>query len=476
MIVYKFGGTSVADGERIRAVARLVGGADETPVVVVSALGGVTDELAELAERRGDGAAERCREILDELVLRHRAVARHLAGGGTGSSGAGPGGDGGPGDLPVDAPLERLGRALDEGPAEDEDPRQPYGSPFRDRICAAGEDLSAALVAQALRLEGLEAETVDAREIVRTDDGYGRAVPDAEEVRRLADRVIRPLVESGTVPVLQGFVGATADGVTTTLGRGGSDFTAALLGAALEAREISIWTDVDGVLSADPRAVDSVRVLPEIGFEEAVELAYFGARVIHPAAAKHAVSRGVPIRIRNTFRPDAPGTLIRSDRRGMPQVAAVAYKPDVVLIEVRAHPSALPYGFLARVFRVLADHELPVDLVATSHSSTAFTIDENQELDEVRRELSDFADVEVTRGLATVTVVGTGLLDEPGMDALIFWAVEKTPIHLISQASNVSLSFLVSELDAHDVVRRLHRSLIEFPERARAFQKEEAAV
>lgn len=464
MIVYKFGGTSVADAERIRAVARLVSRAGEAPVVVVSALGGVTNSLVELAEAEGRDAVVRCRQILDALALRHRTVARELAGDDPDSA------------LPVAAILERLGAALDQGAGANDDPTRPYGSAYRDRICATGEDLSAELVALALRHEGLAAEAVDARGIVRTDDAFGRAAPDADEIRRLADETLRPRVESGTIPVVQGFVGATGEGATTTLGRGGSDFTAALLGAALGAREIDIWTDVDGVLSGDPRAVDSVRILPEIGFEEAVELAYFGARVIHPAAAKHAVSRGVPIRIRNTFRPDSPGTLIRSDRRGMPQVAAVAYKPEVVLIEVRALPSALPYGFLARVFRILADHELPVDLVATSHSSTAFTIDEAEELDAVREELSEFAEVEVTRQLATITVVGTGLLEEPGMDALVFWAVEKTPVHLISQASNVSLSFVVSELDAHDVVRRLHRALIEFPDRARSFQKEEAAV
>ena len=174
------------------------------------------------------------------------------------------------------------------------------------------------------------------------------------------------------VPVVQGFVGATEDGRTTTLGRGGSDWTATLLGAALGAAEVHIWTDVEGVLSGDPRYVDDPRVLDELGFEETVELAWFGAKVIHPGAAKHAVAHGVPVRIRSTFSPERPGTLILKDRVGGPDIAAVACKREVALIKVRGRPSALPYGFLARVFDILARHQLPVDLVATSHSSTAF--------------------------------------------------------------------------------------------------------
>jgi aspartate kinase len=329
-----------------------------------------------------------------------------------------------------------------------------------DDVCAIGEDLSARLVACALRASGQDSCVVDARDVVRTDDRFGRATPHDDEIRCLTMQRLLPVVARGCVPVVQGFVGATADGRTTTLGRGGSDFTAVLLGAALHA-EVDIWTDVDGILSADPRAVDHPRILAEIGFEEAVELAYFGAKVIHPGAAKHAVSRGVRVRIRNTFNPSGTGTLILNDRRGARGIAAVAYKPRIALIKVRSHPSALQYGFLGRVFQVLGRHGVPVDLVATSHSSTAFTIDEREDVQELAAELSDFSDVEILHDLATITVVGQGLMEEPGIDALVFWAVEKTPVHLISQASDVSLSFLVAEADAADLVRKLHLTLIE---------------
>jgi len=266
------------------------------------------------------------------------------------------------------------------------------------------------------------------------------------------------------VAVVQGFIGTAADGSTTTLGRGGGDFTAALLGGALGAEAVHVWTDVAGILSGDPREVDNPQLLDVIGFEEAVELAWSGARVIHPVAAKWAVSRGVAVRIRSTFHPDEPGTLIRNDVRNAAAIAAVTAKPAVTLIKVRSHPSALPYGFLARVFEVLARYRLEVDLVATSHSSTSFTIDGGAGLEEVEAELEAFADVEVRTGLTTVTVVGRGMLAEPGMDALVFWAVEKTPVHLISQASDVSLSFVVDADDAPALVRRLHVALIELGE------------
>jgi len=187
----------------------------------------------------------------------------------------------------------------------------------------------------------------------------------------------------------------------------------------------------------------------------------FGARVIHPAAVKHAVARGVLLRIKNASKPESDGTLIHFDRRDTAAFAAVARKTDVALIVVRAFPTAMAYGFLARVFAVLARHQVPVDLVATSHSSTAFTVDRDQDLTEVRRALSVFSEVEVTEDVATVTVVGRGLLREPGLDALVFWAVEKTPVFLISQASDVSISFVVNEGDAPELVRKLHLSLIE---------------
>jgi aspartate kinase len=430
--VLKFGGTSVGSGERILDAATLVLETGGTPVVVVSAMSGVTNDLASLAA--GDDT------LLEPLLRRHLEAARVIH--------------------PSGPRQVRLEEALRERIA-----RLAHQAGDVDEIMAAGEDLSVLLMTAALeRLSGEgdppRARGVDARTLVRTDPGRGGGIPRDDETVELARRHLLPLVAEGTIPVTQGFVGATADGRTTTLGRGGSDFTAAIIGAALGAPEVTIWTDVDGIFSADPNRVPGARVLPELGYEEAVELAWFGARVIHPAAAKHALGRRVALRIRNTLNPEHPGTLIRIDRRSTPGVAALAYKPHTALITVRSRPHFMAHGFLARVFEVLSGRGVPVDLVATSHTSTAFTVDESADLDEVRAALNRFAEVEVRAGLATVSAIGQGLLRMPGILAEVFRVLEDLPIHLVSQATDTSLSLVVDEGQGETVVRRLHDALL----------------
>lgn len=461
MIVYKFGGTSVGSAERIRGVVQLIREAPLPPVVVVSALSGVTDALSDLLPPAGSSmagvgrspeplAGDRMLARLEALRSRHLQVAREL--------------------LPAGESLERLEEALQHildgvlgvleggagapGSPEDAD-REGYVRAL-DAVRAAGEDLSVQLVAAALLEAGLPGLPLDARRIIRTDRRFGSAIPLDEESVVLTRGILLPRLAEGRIPVLQGYVGATSGGETTTLGRGGSDFTAALVGAAIGAGEVTIWTDVDGIFSADPNQVPGARVLPEIGYEEAVELAWFGAKVIHPSAAKHAVARKVSLRIRNTLRPESPGTLIRHDRRESPGVAAVAARRGVTLVRVRSRPLFMAAGFLARVFEVLARHRLPVDLVATSHTSTALTLDGAEDVREVVGELEAFAEVEVLTGLSTVSVVGRGLLQRPGLVSRVFTALGVTPVLLISQASDVSLSLVLDAAHARDVVTRLH--------------------
>jgi aspartate kinase len=447
MIVYKFGGTSLADAERIRHAAGLVRDCEGPRVVVVSAMAGVTNHLVELALEAIADAETEVAWRLNALRVRHEEVAGGLLG-----------------DTPefdtvlngIDAAFIRLAAAAGTQAGDPDEARRTV-----DDVTSIGEDLSALLVAGALNQSGLDAVVIDARTVVRTDDSFGAAIPMDEETTQLVREVIEPLLDDGKVPVLQGFVGATAEGVTTTLGRGGSDFTAAIVGAALGASEVLLWTDVDGVLTAEPSDVEGAVVLPELGYEEAVELAYFGARVIHPAAAKHAAARDVSLTVRNTRRPEHPGTLIRHDTRRATGVRAVAHKPAVTLIKVRSRPMFMAYGFLARVFDVLARYRLPVDLVATSHTSTAFTLDSGEGLGGVEEELGRFAEVEVVPDLATVSVVGHGLLQEPGITMRVFSALGATPVRLISQASDVCLSLVVASEDAGAVVSRLHAELIE---------------
>jgi aspartate kinase len=452
--VYKFGGTSLATGDFMSRAGRLVDEAGGVPVVVVSALAGVTSELERLAVETDALGRE---EALEALALRHREVAR---------TALDPSGDSAL-DEEMGTVLERLATTLSaatthSGTGEvDHSGADPYRDGRRDAVVACGEDLSAAIMAAVLRARGRDARVVDARTVVRTDARFGRAVPEDETTVRLAWERLGPLLSRGTIPVLQGFVGADARGRTTTLGRGGSDFTAAIVGAALGSPEVTIWTDVDGIFSADPNQVPGARVLKELGYEEAVELAYFGAKVIHPAAAKHAVGRQVALRVRNTFHPERPGTLVRTDQRGAPGVAALAHKAGTALIRVRSRPLFMAYGFLSRVFDALARHRVPVDLVATSHTSTAFTVDRSAELDAVRRSLEEFAEVEVVDRLATVSAIGRGLLEAPGVAGQIFAVLGDVPIQLISQATDTSLSFLVAEAEAPGIVARLHETLIE---------------
>ncbi|HSM05107.1 MAG TPA: aspartate kinase [Longimicrobiales bacterium] len=436
-VVYKFGGSSLADADRVRHVAGLVERMPLPPAVVVSATGSTTDRLLEVLANE-PGAR---RSALTAIVQDHRELLRKL--------GAGP-------DLTAE--LDRRVAAAEE--ALDSLDAAAAVAQGADGVLALGEDLAALALVAALRERGVPARHVDARTVIRTDAAFGFANPAEAAIRDQVSTRLLPVLSGGEVGVVQGFVGATADGRTTTLGRGGSDLTATLLGAALDSVAVHIWTDVEGVLSADPRLVEHPRVLDVVGFEEAIELAYFGARVLHSGAAKQAVARGVPVRIRSTFAPERDGTLILPERWGGAGIAAVAAKHQVSLIKVRARRSALPYGFLARVFEVLARHRLAVDLVATSHTSTAFTVDESEEIHDVARELVEVAEVDVRTGLATVTVVGNGLLREPGFDARVFGAVGFTPIHLVSQASDVSLSLVVDGDDAEALVRRLHEELV----------------
>ena len=447
-VVFKFGGTSLQGGPRILASARLVAAAEGTPVVVVSAMAGVTTELTRIAALPSGTTRN---EALEALLDRHRDAARELLE---------EVGSAHPGSSVQALDLEERIETIAEGLAAELGAESDTRS-RTDALVARGEDLSAALMTSALQRLGIPAREIDARKVVRTDAGFGQAVPRDEVTVRLAWKHLFPLVSQGVVPVMQGFIGADDEGRTTTLGRGGSDFTAAIVGAALEVRQVTIWTDVDGIYSADPNRIPGARIIAELGFEEAVELAYFGARVIHPAAAKHAVARGVSLRIRNSFNAEAPGTLIRSDRRESPGVAALAYKPGTALIRVRSRPHFMAYGFLARVFEVLTRHGVPVDLVATSHTSTAFTVDRGEELGAVEKALQEVAEVTVVDGLGTVSAIGRGLLETPGVTGEIFRVLGSTPIHLISQASDTSLSFLVSEAEGPDVVRRLHEVLVE---------------
>ncbi len=409
------------------------------PVVVVSALAGVTNALVEWCREpaRRDG-------ILSETFERHRRFAAEVG-------------------LPagiLDGALEALARdanAVGRGFSD-----QRVDGEARDCILAHGERLAAGLFAAGLRGAGVDATAMFAGDAgLITDDRFGAAHPLPEAASRLRDG----LGNRGPVPVVTGFTGATLDGRVTTLGRGGSDYSAALIGAALGADEIQIWTDTSGMLSADPRVVSEARVVPRLSFAEASELAYFGARVLHPKTLLPAIEREIPVRVLNTARPEDAGTLILPDAvrdDSTWHVKSIAGKRGITAITIASTRMLLAHGFLARVFEVFARHHVVVDLVTTSEVSISVTVDDTSRIEGAIAELEGIGRVEIKRDLAVVAVVGEGAPRHPGLAGHLFTLVGGVgvPVEMISQgASRVNLSFVVAEKDADKVVRLLHRGL-----------------
>ena len=438
MIVMKFGGTSVGIAEHFAVATGLVTArAGRDPVVVVSALHGITNLLVEFC-RSTVGRAELAREV----EARHLEFARRV-------SVAPPG-------------LEVLLRAWQLESAHWLTSPKVVAGADRDRVLAYGERLSAELFAAGLRARGLDAVPVTAGEAgLVTDERFGGAHPLPEAAPTLA----RQLARRPPLPVVTGFLGRTADGRVTTLGRGGSDYSAAILGAALGAEEIQIWTDTSGMLSADPRIVPEARPVARLSFAEASELAYFGAKVLHPKTLLPAMERAIPVRVLNTARPDDPGSLITpaaEPAESSWRVKSIACKQDVTAVTIVSTRMLLAHGFLARVFEVFGRHHIVVDLVTTSEVSISVTVDDPSRLEHAIADLEGIGQVEVKHGLAVVAVVGEGAPAHLGLAGHVFTLLGGVGIgvEMISQgASRVNLSFVVRGADAGRAVRLLHRGL-----------------
>jgi aspartate kinase len=439
----------VGSAERIRALSdRVKERLAERPVVVVSALSGITDLLirgAHLALDR-DAAAE---DVVREVHSRHQAVLAELFP--TGKNRV----------------IEHVNAVVAELKAFYTGVHNLGELTARslDAISGIGERLSCEIVATALVSRGVDAQAVDGRAVVITDESFGRAIPLAEETGAQVRAVLLPLVEARTVPVVGGFIGATRRRVSTTLGRGGSDWSAALIGAHLPAAEIQIWTDVDGIMTVDPRVVAGARALPEVSFEEAAELAYFGAKVLHPATIKPAVEKGIPVRILNSFNPTAPGTVVArpaEEEKPPGEPRAVAFKKGITVILISQPRMLMAHGFVARVFEVFNRHRTPVDLIATSEVSISLTVDSPASVPAVREDLSSLGEVQVLDGMAIVSIIGRGFVRRAGLAARIFQALRDVNVVMISfGASDVNLSLVVAGADAERAVRLLHAEFFE---------------
>ena len=447
--ILKFGGTSVADAAaftRVVTIVRRLGGPQ--PVVVVSALAGMTDALFGGAAAAAHGDMAHARRIVDEQLDRHDAVGRSLL----------------RGDAAVQFQHE-LDRARDEltGLLDGLAGRAGDPAALRDEVVSYGERLSGSLLTAALAAAGVPARAVDARRCIVTDEAYGRATPLPADTERHTQAQLAPLLGAGLVPVLGGYIAATLSGRTTTLGRGGSDYTAALLGAALDAREIQIWTDVSGVLTADPRVVPSARPIPRLSYAEAAELAYFGAKVLHPKTIEPATARQIPVRICNSLAPDDPGTVVAAEPAVWPgAVKAIAHKTGITVLQIASTRMLGAYGFLRALFDVFDRHRTVVDVVTTSEVSVSLTLEDARALPAIVSELRALGDVSIEPHRAIVCVVGEGLRTTPGIAARIFTTVQDINVSLISQgASRVNLTFVVAEDRVHEAVRRLHEACFE---------------
>jgi aspartate kinase len=446
MIVMKFGGTSVQDAQAIDRAAGIVGTRlSQKPVVVVSAMARVTDQLLAMARAAGDGDRDKAIHLCRALQERHYDTAGELLGTARFTTFHGE----------LAAEFEALDQLLRGIVAVGElTPRT------TDNVASYGELLSSKLVAAAFSARGFDAEVVDSRECIVTDTNHMRATPLFEETNARLKETLHPLLDAERIPVMGGFIGATKSGVTTTIGRGGSDFSAAIVGAGLDAERIEIWTDVDGMMTTDPNLCPDARRIKTISFDEAAELAYFGAKVLHPATVLPAVQKNIPVYILNSRNPSCEGTRIAARA---PQTRnffkAIAAKKRITIVDVAAPRMLLAHGFLKSIFDAFDRHRIPIDVVSTSEVSVSLTVDSNESIPALATDLAKLADVKYEGRKAIVCLVGENLRETPGLAARVFAELTDVKIRMISQgASEINLTFVIEEDAVPDVVRRLHKA------------------
>ncbi|HYC51809.1 MAG TPA: lysine-sensitive aspartokinase 3 [Gemmatimonadaceae bacterium] len=449
MIVCKFGGTSVGDAEAIRRTASIIGGRrDRQPIVVVSALGGATNVLIALAEQAARGQLIGALRAVQNLRERHMRETAALLGSGdeahevmTELSG-------------MFDELASLAEALSV--LGDLTPRS------LDAVSAFGESLSSLLVTAAFQREGLPAEHVDARKVMITDGQFTRAEPQQDAIAEAAREHVLPLVKAGRIPVMGGYIGSTQKGgITTTLGRGGSDYSASLVGAALKADAIEIWTDVDGMLTADPRVVSNAQLIDKVGFEEASELASFGAKVLHPYTIAPAVRIGIPVWVLNSRKPDGTGTLITHDAPRRP-VTAIAGKSAVTLVKVRSPRMLLTEGFLRELFGIFEKHKTSVDVVSTSEVSVSLTVDDVSNLEDIIVDLRALGDVAIERNRGIVALVGASLSEGGDAMSRALAAIGDCRLYMLSlSATGINLTMVLDGDEVNPLMQRLHKTFFE---------------
>jgi aspartate kinase len=457
LVVMKFGGTSVEDAAAIGRTSAIVAGRvanGKSPVVVVSAMAKVTDQLLRAAAAASLGDRTGALAISSRLRTRHRDTAAELIKDKAGSVAL---------MQLIDEKFDALDEVLRGVSAILElTPR------ISDLIVSYGERLSSRIAAAAFCERGIGAVHADAREIVITDSEFQKAAPLDNIIEKRTAEKLLPLVDQGKVPVMGGFIASNEAGLTTTLGRGGSDYTGALVGGALNAETIEIWTDVDGIMTADPRVCPDALRVKVISFEEAAELAYFGAKVLHPATILPAVRKNIPVQVLNSRNAACEGTRIISlAPHCQSPFKSIAVKKKLSIIDIVASRMLMTHGYMSRMFAVFDRHKCPVDMVSTSEVSVSLTVDSNSSLPQIAADLSTMADVKYEGRKALVCMVGEDIRGQNGIAAQVFSAIRHINVRMISQgASEINMSFMIDEDDADEAVRSLHAAFFKDPDPA----------
>ena len=440
----KFGGTSVGDVAAFERVLHIVSSqVDRRPVVVVSAMTKVTDALLAAFETAKKGEFAEAFASLEQHFERHAEVSRHYIA------------EGGPNAF--NGELEFARGELSDLLMRVSRRSLPLQM-LKDAVVSYGEQLSSRLLTEVLRSKGVNARQVDSRRLIVTDDEYGAATPIVDETNELVKLELEPLIAGGEVPIMGGFIAASRSGETTTLGRGGSDYSAALIASALRASQLQIWTDVTGVMTCDPGICGDARTIPTLSYEEAAELAYFGAKVLHPKTIKPAVDSGIPVRVCNTFQPEQIGTMVLDESGEAPnKIKSIAHKKNITILRITSARMLGSYGFMSAVFQVFDRYRTVIDVISTSEVSIALTLDNTAEIDKIVAELRRLGDVDAEAGYAVICVVGEGLRASTGLASKIFSTIDDVNIALVSHgASAVNLTFVVKEEVVADVIKKLH--------------------
>lgn len=442
-IVAKFGGTSVNAKERVLNLCQIVSGQlKRRPIVVVSALRGVTDLLLSLPSL----PKVKVPKELEKLKNVHNGLIDELF----------------EDDKTKNNLYEYINHKVDEirGLIKDKD----SSKAFLDKLVSYGEIISSYIIANAFKSCSIKATQVIATELIVTNDNFTSAEFLVDETKRNVKKILTPIINKGIVPIVTGFIGSTKNGEVTTLGRGGSDYSASIIGFCLKVKEIQIWTDVDGIFTTDPNLVRKARLLESVSFKEASELATFGARVLHPRTICPAISAGIPVRVLNTSNPKSKGTLIKDDTKRKGVVKAVAFKKRVILINISSSEMLLQKGFLSKVFKIFADNNISIDLVSVSEVSISLTLDSNGNgIKQAVSDISKFADVSVLDNFGMVSLIGEGITSKSKTIKKIFEILDKANIlaNMVSLgATNINISIIVESDKVEKAVKYLHNSFL----------------